>query len=168
MIGTSAYSQDIFPLDENGEIVYSEIVNVDSVSAKVLYVRAHQWFANTFKSAQDVIQLDDKEAGIMIGKGFFEAVSARNNLIVSVYFTVEIQTKDGRYKYVFSNFSCKQDFFGGETMTLDLKSSSVWKNAVWQKRFDEDWLNTKKDANTRMVNIIDGLKKSMSTNTSNW
>jgi hypothetical protein len=167
LIETPIYSQDIFPIDkETGEIVYSGVVNVDSTNSKELYVRAHEWFANTFKSAKDVIQLDDKEAGKIVGKGFYDAGIPKSYggiihspLIGSVNFTVEIQTKDGKYKYVFTIFSWQD---------IDLKSASIRRDVLVQKSLDKDWLEIKKDVNARMLAIIDGLKKSMSTNSDNW
>jgi hypothetical protein len=166
--GMQTFSQNIFPMDEKtGEIVYSENVNADSVSARELYGRASKWFAKTFMDAPDVIQLADKEAGKIIGKGFFEAICPRTKAVVSIYFTAEIQTKERKYKYVLSDFSCIQVFFTGEKTTLDLKSPSVWKNTVSQELFDDDWLNTKKDASARMLVLIDGLKKTMEANSDN-
>ncbi len=44
---------------------------IDSVkgSQNQLYIKAYQWMANTFNSAKEVIQMQDKEAGKLIGKG---------------------------------------------------------------------------------------------------
>jgi hypothetical protein len=161
---------NIFPLNENGEIVYSGVVNVDSVNSKELYVRAHTWFANTFKSAQSVIQLDDKEAGKIIGKGFIQVITpikpkAKNILIGDVYFTLEIQTKDGKYKYDFTNFSYKNDISDDK---YDFKSSSVMKNFIYQERFDMWWQNAKIDTNADVLILIENLNKAMNTNNSNW
>jgi len=74
LIGSQTFAQAIFPLDENGEIVYTEIVKVDSIKAKDLYVRAYTWFANSFVNAKNVIQLNDKEAGRILGKGNFDVL----------------------------------------------------------------------------------------------
>jgi hypothetical protein len=70
---------NIFPIAANGEIIYSEKVDVDSIKSTELYVRAHEWFAKTFKSAQSVIQLDDKEAGKILGKGSIQAGIAQSH-----------------------------------------------------------------------------------------
>jgi hypothetical protein len=85
-------------------------------------------------------------------------------VIVSVYFTLEIQTKDGKYKYDFNNFSCKS-YYGIE---YNLLSNSYIKNGVWQKKLDQDWLEIKQDVNARMVNMIVDLKKSMNAPSDNW
>lgn len=70
-ITANLFSQEnIFPIDSiTGEIIYSGIVEVDSINSQELYVRTHAWFTHSFGSAQNVIQLDDKETGKIIGKG---------------------------------------------------------------------------------------------------
>jgi len=171
-------TKSIFPLNENGEIVYSGIINIDSVNSKELYGRANEWFVNIFKSAKDVIQLNDKEAGKIIGKGNFNAGIAhcRAGMIHQpiygvVNFTVEIQTKDGKYKYNFSNFQFKYlNTITGEDVDTDLTLSSFMflKNKNWQTKWDMDWVDIKQDINTKMLNIIAELKKVMNTNKNSW
>jgi hypothetical protein len=133
-----------FPINEKGEVVYTEIVKIDSTDSKELYVKAHEWFANTFNSAQNVVQLDDKDAGTIIGKGVFEF--DETVMVVWVNFTIEIQTKDGKYKYTLSNFIYKG--YRIEEITFD--TSDIQK------------------LNLKILSIIDGLKKSMQSNTNNW
>ena len=172
MIGTPVYSQSIFPLDEKGEIVYSEVVKVDSAKSSELFVRAHEWFANTFKSAKAVIQLDDKEAGKIVGKGVFD-VSDNNNhnsliyvpWIGTVDFTVEIQTKDGRYKYVLSNIVYTNTGTGYQE---DLRLIAPFTKGMYHERLNKQWSDIRQNTNTTILNMIDGLKKSMNTNTNNW
>ena len=63
---------DFFP-NKDGKINYSEVVNVDSVKKEELYNRAKHWLVETFNSAKDVIQIDDKENGEIVGKGYFKS-----------------------------------------------------------------------------------------------
>ena len=138
---------NIYPVI-NGEIIYTSVVNVDSTKSNELYVRANEWFVNTFKSAKDVIQLSDKEAGKIIGKGVFSTG------LFTIHFTVEIQTKDGKYKYAFSNFICKSMEGSHYENTCNL----------------EEWLNSKKirkideNINANVLNLIADLKKAMVVN----
>ena len=164
--------RNIFPLDENGKITYSEVVNADSITSDELFVRAHTWFANSFKSANNVIQLNDKEAGRLIGKGNLDAGIPKSNsgiiksgILVFVYFTVDIQVKEGKYKYTFTDLYCTSAAYG---TTYDLMASRVVKNAVWQKSLDKDWMEVKIDVNEKMKNIIESLKKVMSESTDSW
>lgn len=95
------------PIDQStGLITFSEIVAADGTAKTELYARAKVWFADNFNSAKAVIQTDEKEAGVLIGRAWSDiSVStpfggAANKL----WYSVRISCKDGRYKYDISNF----------------------------------------------------------------
>lgn len=100
----------VFPL-ENGKVLYTGVVKVDSTITKdELYKRAKKWFIDNYKSANDVIQMDDKDAGEIIGKGYFEerfqpAIGA--GIDMKIYHIITISIKDGKYKYKITNFTSK-------------------------------------------------------------
>jgi hypothetical protein len=96
---TLSHSQviDGIPIDENGKINFNEVVNVDSASQDALYVNAKQFFVENFKSANHVIQMDDKQSGIIIGKGWSTYLFW--NAPITLRYTIKIQCKDDRYKY---------------------------------------------------------------------
>ena len=50
-------------------LTFSKIIKADSVSKTELFVVINDWFASNYNSANDVIQMSDKDAGIIIGKG---------------------------------------------------------------------------------------------------
>ncbi len=64
----SLKAQEIkLPVDEEtGKITYSEVVQVNRKDKDELYISAREWFVKSFKSSQDVIQLNDKEEGIIV------------------------------------------------------------------------------------------------------
>lgn len=93
----------IFP-EVNGVVDYTDVIKLDSsVKKDELFNRAKAWFIQNYKSAKDVIQMQDKDAGIIIGKGVFEfgfnpaTLSDRTTIYVS--HTIKIYVKDGKYKY---------------------------------------------------------------------
>ena len=102
-------AQDM-PIDPDTKLIaYSEVVDVSSVSKSDLYVRANTWFTRTFKSAKSVLDLQDKEAGKLIGKGVLPMI-IKLPMIGStdagtVSMTVTIICKDGKYKYVIDNLN---------------------------------------------------------------
>lgn len=60
----------VLPIDSaTNSISYNEVVKAEGLSKDNLYVKAREWFAVTAGSAQAVIQMDDKAAGKIIGKG---------------------------------------------------------------------------------------------------
>lgn len=119
LITSFVFGQDkllgILPL-KDGNVNYSGVVQVDSISKDTtkkdeLYKRAKRWFIDTYNSAKDVIQLDDKENGEIIAKGFFEVSRQVGFLLTTQTFniwqTFKIQVKDGRYKYEITDFRIK-------------------------------------------------------------
>lgn len=107
-VALSSFAQDdVIPKNADGKYEFTEVVNVDSVSADKLYSNAKIFIVHAFKSGKDVTQLNDDNTKTVIGK-------ANMHLIVSgligsaidkwVNYTVTIQCKDGRYKYSFSDF----------------------------------------------------------------
>lgn len=91
----------IMPLVDS-MVVYTEVIKVDSTTKEELYNRAKRFFVETYKSANDVVQLDDKENGEIIGKGIFKVMynqGIAGMQPTSVYHTISVAVKDGRYKY---------------------------------------------------------------------
>lgn len=81
----------------------SETVDMPGVSKDKLYQRAVEWFNETFKNTKAVIQSQDKEAGTFYAKGAFEFfLSGRTDVIT---FSINIAVKDGKYRYVISDFN---------------------------------------------------------------
>jgi hypothetical protein len=84
-------------------VVYTEIVTVDSALTKEeLYNRAREFFAVKYKSANDVIQLDDKLTGKIIAKGSSKVFTRDMGMVKEagyMHHTFKIETKNGRYRY---------------------------------------------------------------------
>lgn len=100
---------DILPT-KDGKVIYTDIIQIDSTDKSKLYTKAKKWFIEQYRSAKDVIQLDDRENGEVIGKGFFETLW-ENSFIsvqkVNVWHTVKIYLKDNKFKYEITNFNLK-------------------------------------------------------------
>lgn len=104
-----SYSQkQILPLVD-GKVDYTEIVQLDSNYKKNdLYLNAKKFFIDVFNSGKDVIQMEDKEAGLVIGKGYL-SVNYRNSFLYTfptrIWHTIKISIKDGKYKYEITDMS---------------------------------------------------------------
>lgn len=94
----------------NGQVQYDSVYNFNLVSKDDLFLRANIWVAKNYRSANDVIQLADKENGIIIVKGTFAV-----NWIVSFIFseqyhsacfrhTMTIRIKDNKVKVEITDF----------------------------------------------------------------
>ena len=103
-------SQLQYFLDE--EVVKDGVNNVDKDQ---LYNLAMRWVVKTFNSANDVVQLSDKDSGNIIVKGNLttsdlypdqdeylldpDFKDSTKYLDIRIPITLDIKTKDGRYKY---------------------------------------------------------------------
>ena len=87
------------PTDATGNVEYREVVEVPGVAAAELYSRAKLWIAQAYRSAPDVIKLDDPAASTVVAKGIYEVSYTQLVLItVHVAHSLTIECKDGRYR----------------------------------------------------------------------
>ena len=89
------------------KLSFSEVIPVDSVNKTQIYAMVRGWVATTYNSAQDVIQMDDKDAGIIICSALFEYSYGKLRYAAyegAIDYTLKIQIKDGRFKGELSNF----------------------------------------------------------------
>lgn len=66
-----SFAQNKLP-EKDGKVIYEEVDSMPGIEKDELYSRSKIWLVNTFKSAKDVVQLDDKQSGQLIGKGNFQ------------------------------------------------------------------------------------------------
>lgn len=98
----------------NGKLIYTEVVNASSLNKLDLYKNGKQWFVDTFKSPRNVIQSEDKEDGLIVGKGMvyvsYKSMIGVNNLENS--FSIKLECKDGKYRYSFYDMSIEHESLG--------------------------------------------------------
>jgi hypothetical protein len=82
---------------KDGIVLYEIIDSSITASKSQLYDRAKIWFTNAFKDSKEVIQLDDKESGTIIGKGLFRFKPGLTPYICN--FSARIDCKDNRYRF---------------------------------------------------------------------
>lgn len=94
-----------FPIDSlTAKIVYSDVIHVDTLAKKQeLFSKVREWFAKAYKSSTNVIQMEDKESGKIVGKALMQ-VYYKNRPNGYINYTLSIQVKDGRYKYEVTDF----------------------------------------------------------------
>ena len=89
-------------------IQQDSVVEVENTTQNQLYIKGLEWFADIYVNSQKVIQLKDKEAGIIMGKASFETVVKGGALLpkrnTSISYTVRLQFKDGRFRYTIKDF----------------------------------------------------------------
>jgi ABC-type sulfate transport system substrate-binding protein len=151
---------------EQNKIVYDSIVNVDSTSSGTLFVRVEQWFSETFKDAKNVIDVKDKEAGIISGKGsiFTNIWSTKADV---VYFNIVVKVKDNKFRYTISNFvhvDLDKSSYPGEGGPLELNVPSCGKFKLTMKH----WTQIKENVHSTMIKMCSDMVNSIKTSDENW
>jgi len=161
------------PVDkETGKVIFTEIVELsdNSVPKDILYNRAKEWFVKAFKSSNDVIQLDDKESGKIIGKGNFSISKSMWLTDSQVDFTITIMVKDGRYKYIVSDFfhvsTYNEKMYSGGSLDDEKPDCGTFNMAK------KGWKQVKEQTKSTVDNLIADLKTFMENgsvgNDDNW
>lgn len=103
-----SFSQEL-PRDSTGIIMFSKIIPADSVSKQDLFIRCREWVTDHFKSAKDVIQYEDKDAGKIVCKGNMDFVTydifgLESNATAWIDFKLSIDVKDNKVRCRMSDF----------------------------------------------------------------
>lgn len=86
-----------------------DIADTVSKTKSEIYSDTKMFIAKTWKSAQNVIQNDDKESGIIIIRGVsIQKVNHSLNVFTYVYnYTVTFRMKDNKYRIIVENVYCE-------------------------------------------------------------
>lgn len=126
-------------------LTFDGVINVDGASKTELFNRAKLWFINAFVDSKEVLQMENFDEGQLIGKGsipFSQSFLMGSDLTRgSIKFTIKLFFRDGRYKYVITDFSNEpyypkyKNMFG--TISTDYycpyktDGNQKWSNRVW-------------------------------------
>jgi hypothetical protein len=116
---------------------FTSVVENPNLNKSELYSNALSWFAKTFKSSNDVIQMKDAESGKIIAKGILNSAPTLMGVKGdgACWATITIICKDGKYKYEFTEIYFKYKAGGsyeytGEAHAGEKKSHARWKEDV--------------------------------------
>lgn len=135
-ISFSAFSQ--------GVLKYTEVIHVEGATKAELYNRAKSWFATTCVDAKEVIQVDtgDKIIGRVTEPYTQSFLTGKDQTTGEISYLIKIYIKEGRYKYVLSNFSHKSLNLTGISFSAGLITTDIeypykgggrkWRTRVWQ------------------------------------
>ncbi len=72
-----------------------------------IYDKAIEWLAKNFVDSKQVIEVQNRETGTIIGKGVTTFINGGGLIAATIpcRFTVTIEAKDGRYRVVYDNFT---------------------------------------------------------------
>jgi hypothetical protein len=151
-------------------VAYSGVIRIENVSKDELYQRARAWMADAFKNSKEVLQVQDKETGELIGNGIVESYIPYNNIAgkgdVGAWssFKISIWVKDGRYKYEITdinNTSLSSPTLEGFGLLTSSQESKVKWSMIRQSKMNEFLLKYRIGIDKKMESIISSLKNAM-------
>ena len=152
-------SQEL-PINETtGKVTYEDIVKLEGIEKDVLYIRANEWFAKTFKLANAVIQVQDKEAGKIIGRGSISVTNLGYDYGV-FEFTLSFTAKEGRYKYVITDIRHDKSTatYGGTGGAIENEKPDCGTFLMFKKQ----WKSLKSKADKELKFVSNDLVEYMS------
>lgn len=95
---------NVLPKDEKGKVHFTKIIESNNLSQEQTYNKSKLFFTKNFNTAKDVIELDDKENGIFIGKGhtILNIQRGKHTTPAPLSFFIKIESKKN---------SCKVDIY---------------------------------------------------------
>jgi hypothetical protein len=151
-------------VDESGNIVFDETVTIDSTTKSQIYSKAREWFAVNFQSADAVLQMDDKDAGKLIGKAWqdINSPAAAGDVKFKIYYTISIFVRDNKYKYSISSILYKTY----PSQTFPNPQATMAEDVITDEKLQTQtkWRTSFKNETLRVVNELSAsIKKSMSS-----
>jgi Domain of unknown function (DUF4468) with TBP-like fold len=143
-------------------IVFATIETVDStVKKETLYFNGMEWLAKHFTNANKVIQISDKEAGLILAKGSF-TYQAPGYLLSgtetrSISFLLKFSFKDGKYKLEMSDFS-------DETLGI-ITNGDYEDHSFSKKNIQKIWKIAQEETQSNIVSIHKSIKSFMEKDT---
>ena len=93
-------------LDKNNVLALVKKIDCDGKNKEQLYIILNFWVSNTFNDANSVIQLNDKESGVIICQGYLSEIAANsgffNKYVISIKPVFKIDIKDNKIRVTYT------------------------------------------------------------------
>ena len=156
---------------QGNPIKFDKVIQAEGKNVSVLYPTIRAWVATTFNSAQDVLQMDDAQNGIIICKGNFSyrAPEGMNYRYADgiINFTLKVQVRDGRYKVTMSDFIHKSTNINGKkfwSAGLITDSDKYSGFGAKDKRWKKIWPSLQLNCDVQFKSITTSLQAATSNN----
>ena len=124
------------PVDEKTKLIsYNKVKDIASVSSDDLYKRALNWANTYYKNPIDVIRKNNRTEGEIVCKARYKIMNPRDKKGFAteggvVMYTLNLQFKEGRYKYDLTEINWKQQSY------YPIEKWTDTKTAYYKPEFD--------------------------------
>lgn len=107
-----------YSLDDNGNVTYVRVVDLPTLSKDEIYLRALNYFTYNYSDGKSVIQTQDKEQGVVVGKGVYDNVHIGASLIttyIDCWHIVRVDIKENKARIIVTLTEYDKKIVGGDT-----------------------------------------------------
>ncbi|MFV0290174.1 MAG: DUF4468 domain-containing protein [Mangrovibacterium sp.] len=138
VIGSFAFAQSAkemlaemegkWQLDDNGNVTVMRVVEAPGLSKDEIFNRALNYFVYNYGSGKSVIQTQDKEHGLVVGKGIYKEVHVGVSLLatyVDAWHILRVDAKEGRARVIVTLTDYETKTVGSGTTPPSFSSMSI-------------------------------------------
>lgn len=84
---------------------FERVIELNNAEKNVIFIKSMSWMVESFGSSKAVIEYQDKDEGVIIGKAFYEQseITLWGQYIINIWFQIRIDVKDEKVKILFSD-----------------------------------------------------------------
>jgi hypothetical protein len=149
-------------------ITFNKVITTDSIGKSQLYLKIYEWFASNFNSANDVIQMSDKEAGVIIGNGIMNYKyenTSNSSYDGSVSYKIKVNFKDDRIKVELTDF-----IHSGKGFNLGLinDSEEYTTKGMYKNYHNSSWKDVKLKCEQYSQSIFISMEEKITIRSDDW
>ncbi len=129
LFGTLSYGQTAkemlaeiegkYELDDNGNVTIVKVIEAPELKKEEIYNRVLNYFTYNYVSGKSVIQTQDKENGLIVGKGVYNDVHIGMSIVttyVDAWHVLRVDIKDGRARIIISLTDYEKKTYDGSLL----------------------------------------------------
>lgn len=158
------------PLNDDETFSISFVRQVPEITTDELYTRIYQALVDVYVNAKNVIQMQDKENGLIVCKGivkYTNSAMSSVNLAMGTHisvdevidYTIKIQVREGRYKVDIYDMIADESIFSDGKLTMNDFLNSSFYNTTYASGFSKKKRSDKGYQTTRLLYILHELNQ---------
>ena len=163
LLSAKSYGQLISLPEQDGKVYYKKVYE-DSATKEQLFERAKDVFIRLFPDTKSVIQDQDREAGTITGKGYFQfdikGGAFNSTFPQMVECTFRITTKDNKYRVEIFDFNSVATDSREYPLETGYYIVANKKQKKWYKYYDQ--------FNTTVIGLFDQISQQMDKKQNEW
>lgn len=161
--------KDLYDLDKNNAISRSVIIDSIQKSKSEIHIEVNNWFVHSFNDGKSVIQINDKDAGSVIGKGYISNISYNivDGTTIDTWIIIRIDIKEGKLR-ITTTIQDYEAVIGGEVFKWLPSDYFPFKNNSYKKTTAKAFVNSHIWSQLIILKIKNAVLNGITEKDDNW